>query len=321
MQQIAVFVDAGYLYAQASILLTGRKQPRPLLSLDEGAVVAALTRLALERSEGGRLLRIYWYDGAPFGNPTPDQARIGDLAFVRLRLGLLNSVGEQKGVDALIMTDLMELARNHAIADALLLSGDEDVRMGMHVAQSFGVRVHLLGIAPIRESQSYGLRRDSDTATEWSEDVVRPLVAFREIAPVASTSPLGANPVAEAAVEISPVQTSDEAEGVDQKVPVPASSAPLETVEADSLVVAAPPSAPKVPKDSSLVLQQLAADFASRLSTSDRTWVLEELARNQGIPHFWDRKMLGTARDTLNRELQPWEKRLLREAFVDQLHP
>ncbi len=304
MQQVAVFVDAGYLYAQASVLLTGRKQPRPLMSLDEPAVVSALTQLALERSDGGRLLRIYWYDGAPYGNPTPDQARIADLAFVRLRLGLLNSVGEQKGVDSLIMTDLMELARNHALSDALLLSGDEDVRMGMHMAQSFGVRVHLLGIAPIRESQSYGLRRDADTATEWSADVVRPLIAFRETDPMAGTGPLEPICPPAAPVEASPAP----AQAADDLAPTPI-----------EVVVPVAPASP--PLDPILAIQRVAADFASRLSAPERVEVLEDLAHNRGIPRFWDRKMLGTAGATLSRDLQPWEKRVLREAFVDHLHP
>jgi uncharacterized LabA/DUF88 family protein len=34
----------------------------------------------------------------------------------------------------LIGTDLIELARNHAISDAVLLSGDEDLRIGVQIA-------------------------------------------------------------------------------------------------------------------------------------------------------------------------------------------
>jgi hypothetical protein len=97
------------------------------------------------------------------------------LAFtdhVKLRLGFVNSQGQQKGVDSLIVTDLIELARNRAISDALLLSGDEDVRIGVSIAQSFGVRVHLLGIAPCRGSQSLQLMQEADTTSEWSAEVV-----------------------------------------------------------------------------------------------------------------------------------------------------
>lgn len=34
MDRVATFVDAGYLFAQGSVALTGSKQPRSLLSLD-----------------------------------------------------------------------------------------------------------------------------------------------------------------------------------------------------------------------------------------------------------------------------------------------
>jgi len=74
---------------------------------------------------------------------------------------------EQKGVDSLIVTDLIELARNRSITDALLVSGDEDVRIGAQIAQSYGVSIHLLGIHPARGSQSPLLRQEADTTTEW----------------------------------------------------------------------------------------------------------------------------------------------------------
>ena len=77
--------------------------------------------------------------------------------------------GKQKGVDSLVVTDLIDLARNHSIADAVLLSGDEDTRIGVQIAQSFGVRVHLVGVVPCRGNQSQLLRQESDTTTELSK--------------------------------------------------------------------------------------------------------------------------------------------------------
>ena len=52
------------------------------------------------------------------------------------------------------------------MSDALVVSGDEDVRVGVQVAQSYGVRVHLLGIVPARGSQSKQLLQESDTTAE-----------------------------------------------------------------------------------------------------------------------------------------------------------
>ena len=98
-----------------------------------------------------------------------EQDLIGQSANAKLRLGLVNSRGQQKGVDSLIVTDLIELARNRAITDALILSGDEDIKIGVQVAQTFGVRVHLLGIKPARGSQSDYLMMEADTCHEWNE--------------------------------------------------------------------------------------------------------------------------------------------------------
>ena len=161
MDRIAVFVDAGYLFAQGSAAVTGSKKPRANVVLDAPEALAALKALAAEKAPDCKLLRIYWYDGAIGGaRPTTDQAVLANLDDVKLRLGFVNSSGQQKGVDSLIVTDLIELARLKSVSDAILLSGDEDVRVGVQIAQNYGVRVHLLGITPARGSQSHQLLQE-----------------------------------------------------------------------------------------------------------------------------------------------------------------
>ncbi len=173
MARIAVLVDAGYLFAQGSTALTGSTQKRIGLSLDERAALAEFTAVAQEKADGAPLLRVYWYDGAlGHGGPTLEQEAIANCDNVKLRLGFINKQGQQKGVDSLIVTDLIDLARNHAISDALLMSGDEDVRIGVEIAQGLGVRVHLLGIVPSRGSQSKQLLLAADTTTEWNKETV-----------------------------------------------------------------------------------------------------------------------------------------------------
>lgn len=167
MDRVAVFVDAGYLFAQGAKELCGQKLERRFISLDYQAVVNLLTELAEEVSRLP-LLRIYWYDGTSTG-PTPQHNTLADQPNVKVRLGVVNSMGEQKGVDSLIVTDMITLARNRAMAACVLLSGDEDIRVGVQQAQEFGVRVHLLGIRPVRGSQSLFLLREADSSHEWSE--------------------------------------------------------------------------------------------------------------------------------------------------------
>lgn len=186
MSRIAVFVDAGYLFAQGSTALTGSKKRRTDIEIDEKKLFSELIALADERSNGASLLRIYWYDGAlGYGGPTLEQERIAGSANVKLRLGFINRQGQQKGVDSLIVTDLINLARNSAISDALLMSGDEDVRIGVEIAQGFGVRTHLLGIVPSRGSQSRQLLFEADTTAEWSQERVS---KFMTVIPVPESS-------------------------------------------------------------------------------------------------------------------------------------
>ena len=172
MRRIAIFVDAGYLYAQGSASIFGQKRERKALRIDPCAVVESLRNLADDKVPGAYLLRIYWYDGLVKGVPSAEQKALASLPDVKMRFGFVNSEGQQKGVDTRIVMDLVELARNGAITDALLLSGDEDLRIGVEIAQSYGIRVHLLGIQPAAGSQSPNLRDEADTLHEWSREQV-----------------------------------------------------------------------------------------------------------------------------------------------------
>lgn len=184
MSRAAVFVDAGYLFAQGSTALTGSKKQRTDTRLDKDAVLAELLAVAEEKSGGAPLLRIYWYDGAlGHGGPTLEQEAIANSDNVKLRLGFINRQGQQKGVDSLIVTDLINLARNSAISDAILLSGDEDVRIGVEIAQGFGVRIHLLGIVPSRGSQSKQLLFEADTTLEWNKETVSKFLTVADSQP------------------------------------------------------------------------------------------------------------------------------------------
>lgn len=192
--QIAVFVDAGYVYAQGTVLLTGQKQPRPRITLNVPIVIEQLTKLSEECCRAGRLLRIYWYDGIlRSGRLSSEQEELANSRCCKLRLGVVNSRGEQKGVDSLLVTDLIDLARNRAITDALVLSGDEDIRIGVEIAQTFGVQVHLIGIKPARGSQSPDLIQEADTHTEWDETTISHFLAITPEEPDDGCAPVVAS--------------------------------------------------------------------------------------------------------------------------------
>ena len=113
---------------------------------------------------------------------------IAALPNVKLRLGRLNAQGQQKGVDALIYRDLMTLARERAISDAFLLSGDEDLREGVRAAQDMGVRVTLIGIVPRNGgwNQSRELVNEADEVAQLKREDVAKFIGRRH-APTEAT--------------------------------------------------------------------------------------------------------------------------------------
>jgi uncharacterized LabA/DUF88 family protein len=168
MSRFAVFVDAGYLLAWGAERKVGARAPRNAINCDYPALILALITHCQALAPGEELLRLYWYDGAPYGGMTPDQRAIGDRDDVKVRLGRLTGHG-QKGVDTLLVLDLTTLARERAISSAFLLSGDEDLREGVLAAQQLGVRVILLGLAATATSgQAEPLKREADRQSDLS---------------------------------------------------------------------------------------------------------------------------------------------------------
>jgi uncharacterized LabA/DUF88 family protein len=171
LDRTAVFVDAGYVFASGARALAGDKLPRSQLHLDHEVVLRLLTALVQELTDLP-LLRVYWYDGASTG---PNAAHVA-LAYrpnLKLRLGQVDAHGQQQGVDSLLVSDLVTLAKNHALSDAVLVTGDDDLRGGVEIAQEHGVRVHLVGIPPARDNQAAALVQAADVVRELTSAELR----------------------------------------------------------------------------------------------------------------------------------------------------
>lgn len=181
MDRVAVFVDAGYLFMEGARALSGRRVRRSRVYLDHRAAVGHLASFARGRS-GMPLLRVYWYD-ATANRPTRSQVALADQADVKLRLGRIDADGRQKGVDALMASDLVALARNRAMTDCVLLSGDDDLRVAVSEIQGLGVRVHLVGIRPVQRTQSRLLRQEADSTSEWGAEILRAFMHCRPCRP------------------------------------------------------------------------------------------------------------------------------------------
>jgi uncharacterized LabA/DUF88 family protein len=162
LDRYAVFVDVGYVYAAGGNLVLDTSN-RAQVSLDHAAFVQRLhTVIDDEYPRSGDFLRIYWYDAAPRGIAQPEHDSVASLPGVKIRLGRLTRFG-QKGVDALVLRDMMRLSSEHAISTAFLLTGDEDLRQAVIEAQDYGVKVILFGIeATLTQNQAESLIQEAD---------------------------------------------------------------------------------------------------------------------------------------------------------------
>lgn len=177
----AIFVDAGYVYAAAGLLVAGTEDRRAF-DLDAEGLIDAFIDKARTIFADSRLLRVYWYDGARRRIHTPEQQSIAELPDVKVRLGNLNANNQQKGVDSLIRTDLESLARHRAISDAALVGGDEDLVSAVEAAQGYGARVHLWGIeAGDGRNQAEPLLWEVDSQRTFDLEFWKPYVTRRPV--------------------------------------------------------------------------------------------------------------------------------------------
>ena len=68
----------------------------------------------------------------------------------------------QKGVDALLLADMMDLALSKSVDLAYLVSGDEDLVEAVKRVQAAGIRLHLWGVDTPRNTvsgESFVVRR------------------------------------------------------------------------------------------------------------------------------------------------------------------
>ncbi len=168
LDRYAIFIDAGYLYASGGALVLDTSD-RNRIQLDTQTFLNRI-RETIDKDfpHSGDFLRVYWYDAAPNAVPQMEHERLAAHSGVKVRLGRLTRNG-QKGVDSLVLRDMMRLSGEHAICTAFLLAGDEDLRQGVIEAQDYGVKVVLLGIQPtFGQNQATSLVHEADDARTFT---------------------------------------------------------------------------------------------------------------------------------------------------------
>ncbi|MBG0827207.1 NYN domain-containing protein [Planomonospora sp. ID67723] len=172
MDRCALFVDAGYLLADGAMAAHGTRR-REAVSWDYTGLLQLLTNLSRERT-GLPLLRCYWYEATVEGRHTPEHDALADIPGLKLRLSRIRP-GRREGVDAQVHRDLMTLARNNAICDAVVVSGDEDLAQVVCDAQDLGIRITVVHIAADGGwAVSRSLRQECDDLIEIGGGHLRP---------------------------------------------------------------------------------------------------------------------------------------------------
>lgn len=303
----AVLVDAGYLYASVGQLVLGVTTRRDFRVAAEPLIIALIARAA--RQVPGELLRMYWYDAARDRVPTVEQRQIAALPHVKVRLGNLNSAGQQKGVDAQVRQDLEVLARHRAVSDVVLLAGDEDMVPAVEAAQAYGVRVHVWGVEPpYGVNQAERLVWEADTIDQLDADFCRP---FLEAEPDAEL------PAAAAAAVAEEPAVAHEDGGDRPLVPTPA--------DVFAGRRAAPPSAS--PPGTRLgpdrpAMEDIGARIAARWLLTRGRENVADLLPGPVLPTVIDKELLVEAEEEISRSLRPYEdaRRALRDGFWARLH-
>jgi hypothetical protein len=174
VDRCALFVDASYVLADGAMAVHGTRR-RDSVSWDYAGLLKLLSGLSSD-STGLPLLRCYWYEATVEGRRTSEHDALADLAHLKLRLGRLRP-GRRGGVESEMHRDLIALAKNAAITEAIVISGDEDLTEVISEAQELGVRV-LIGCITVDGSWTISrpLRQECDEVLEISGAHLRPFV-------------------------------------------------------------------------------------------------------------------------------------------------
>jgi uncharacterized LabA/DUF88 family protein len=172
VDRCALFVDAGYLLADGAMAVHGTHR-RESVTWDYPGLLQLLANVTMERTRMP-LLRCYWYDSTVDASRTPDHDALADLPGVKLRLAKMRP-GRREGVEGEIHRDLTTLARNKAVSDAMVVTGEEDLAEVIADVQDLGLRVTLLHISSDGNSEiPRALRQECDDIVEINVAQLRP---------------------------------------------------------------------------------------------------------------------------------------------------
>ena len=321
MNRLAILVDAGYLLSQSTQILSNQqsKSRKDLAMLDPQGLISMIIEQSFEALGNRNLLRLYWYDGVS-GRLSADHEALSLLPDVQFRAGTISKSGLQKGVDSKIMADLIELSGNQAISDAVLVTGDGDLVVGIDLAQRRGVRVAVIGI----EESGLGVSHNQSFEMVCAADRVR-RIGKLNIQPFLAYQPTTALAVASRAGTLAPTTPQSQPKAVKKAVakkvaakkPTPSAkktSQPKPAPVQQATPAPIPKSTRNVPQ-----LEQLPGIIKQFIAASSPPLDQFSVTPTGALGQALDSKLLKTATDALGRRPTPSEKTALRQLLKDSL--
>lgn len=287
--QVAVFVDAGYLFALGSIALSGHTSKRESIGVDSEVFLREIKSLVRQLTGAKPLLRVYWYETSTsnrvLGN---EHVQIGQTNEIKLRIVPLHQHNFRTAVTSAIARDLAELGRNGAISDALLLARNDALRTGIEFSQSYGVRVHMLEIFAEQDSEFSSICSDADTNTAWQQSDVEKFLIDQDHS------------------------TGMEVDHAMRNLTKAATSAP-------NLSAAAvfSPQAPirAISDDTRDAIHNVVIEYVEQLYDEELEACLGYWRNGRGIPNSYDKSLLFECRNALERNLSEDERVIMRSSF------
>lgn len=301
MNRFAVLVDAGYLLSQSVQILSNQQSKfrKDLAIVDPQGLTAKIIEHSIEALGNRNLLRVYWYDGVP-GRLSAEHEALSQLADVQFRAGTISKSGQQKGVDSKIMADLLELSSNQAISDAVLVTGDGDLVVGIDLAQRHGVRIAVLGIedatSGVQHKQSFEMLCVADRVHRMGKIDIAPYLSY---VPAVSTASAAA---ASTAVTPPAAKKATPKKAAAKKAPAPAKKAQKAVVAASTNK-----DTPHLAELPGIVRKFIAAENPP----FEKTVVTPTGAFGQAL----DARLLKAATEALGRKPMPSERAELRRLF------
>lgn len=301
MNRFAVLVDAGYLLSQSVQALSEMKSKarKDVEISDPQGLVSMIISNAAAALENQNLLRVYWYDGV-FGRMSAEQESLALLPDVQLRQGIVNRSGVQKGIDSKMMADLIELSTNQAISDAVLVTGDGDLVIGIEWAQRRGVRVALIGIEEpggVPHNQSFEALCMADRVRRIRKSDIAPFLRY------SAPSSDAVSPPAKPAVAAKKVEKA----AVPKKAKPAAKAVPPKQASA-------PKASPQAAKDA-----ELAKIVEQFVAVAQPAFTRATVTPTGAISQTIDGKLLQAATADLGRKAMPAERTKLRQLFRDRI--